>query len=166
MTGSNAMDFVISTLVGSHIAKDTKETKYYIVSNDKGYQAVIDYWKDSAIKRIINLKQVHNETLVTEEKLIKTQKMKSIKQKKTTQSKTKNQSQPNKAQKKKHRINVRSRIGMLVRGLKKADMDKMEAVVKNGNENTYSKLLTEKFGNKGNDYYAKLKPLFNELKQQ
>ena len=61
---------------------------------------------------------------------------------------------------------MRNRIGMLVKGLNKADMDKIEAVIKNGNENNYSKLLKERFENKGNDYYTKLKPLFNELKKQ
>lgn len=161
-TGSNAMDFVISTLLGSHVKTDTEKTKYFIVSKDKGYQAIIDYWKDFDIKRILNLKQVNNENLeVDDEKPIK----KKVIQKKNTSKKVKQpkQQQP---QKKKHKINVRSRIGMLVKGLKKADMDKMEALVKNGNDNTYSKLLNEKFGTKGNDYFNKLKPLFSELKKQ
>ena len=132
-------------------------------SGDKGYQAVIDYWKDYDIKRILNLKQVNNENLeVIEETPIKKNKTQTQKKKVTTKAKQPKQQPP----KKKHKINVRSRIGMLVKGLKKADMDKMEAVVKNGSENTYSKLLNEKFGNKGNDYFAKLKPLFSELKKQ
>ena len=162
-TGSNAMDFVISTLLGSHVKTDEEKTKYFIVSKDKGYQAIIDYWKEYDIKRILNLKQVNNENLeVIEEIPIKKNKTQTQKKKVTTKAKQPKQQLP----KKKHKINVRSRIGMLVKGLKKADMDKMEAVVKNGSENTYSKLLNEKFGNKGNDYFAKLKPLFSELKKQ
>ena len=161
-TGSNAMDFVISTLLGSHVKTDDEKTKYFIVSKDKGYQAVIDYWKDYEIKRILNLKQVKNEDLeVIEEVPIK----KKARQKNKVVPKEKKQTKQ-KPQKKKHKINVRSRIGMLVKGLNKADMDKIEAVIKNGNENNYSKLLKERFGNKGNDYYTKLKPLFNELKKQ
>lgn len=161
-TGSNAMDFVISTLLGSHVKTDTEKTKYFIVSKDKGYQAIIDYWKDFDIKRILNLKQVNNENLeVDEEKPIK----KKVIQKKNISKKV-NQPKQQQSQKKKHKINVRSRIGMLVKGLKKADMDKMEALIKNGNDNTYPKLLNEKFGTKGNDYLNKLKPLFSELKKQ
>lgn len=160
-TGSNAMDFVISTLLGSHVKTDEDKTKYFIVSKDKGYQAIIDYWKDYEIKRILNLKQVNNENLeVTDDEPLK----KKANQKKKSSSKEKKpiKQQP---QKKKHKINVRSRIGMLVKGLKKADMDKIEAIVKNGNDSTYFKLLNEKFRNKGSDYYTKLIPLFSELKK-
>ena len=167
-TGSNAMDFVISTLLGSHVKTDSEKTTYFIVSKDKGYQAVIDYWEGYEIKRIFNLKQVYNDSLevIDEEE----PKKKTNQRRKTTtkiQQKTKQPAKQPKQQpqKKKHKINVRSRIGMLVKGLKKADMDKMETVVKNGSDNTYAKLLNEKFGNKGNDYYTKLKPLFDELKK-
>ena len=45
------------------VKTDNEKTKYFIVSKDKGYQAVIDYWKDYEIKRVLNLKQVKNEDL-------------------------------------------------------------------------------------------------------
>lgn len=44
VSGKNSLDFQLSTYLGYLIAKDNN-TSYLIVSNDKGYQSVIDFWK-------------------------------------------------------------------------------------------------------------------------
>ncbi len=161
-TGVNAMDFVISTLIGNHIANDNNKIKYFIVSNDKGYQAIIDYWKDKTIKRILNLKQVHNETEIEEKESVKA----NVNKKKNTQSNNKNQIlEKQQKQKKKREINIRSRIGMLIPGIKKRDMNEIEKIIKDESKD-YLKLLTEKFGEKGNEYYKKLQPLFSVVKKK
>ena len=50
----NALDFQLSSHLGYLIGKD-KEAKYYIVSNDKGYDCLCEYWskKNITVERII-----------------------------------------------------------------------------------------------------------------
>lgn len=43
--GPNALDFQMCTYLGAKLAKPTK-TEYFIVSNDRGYQPVVKFWKD------------------------------------------------------------------------------------------------------------------------
>lgn len=42
----NALDFMLVTQLGHTLRQFGKQTKYYIVTNDKGYNAVIEYWKE------------------------------------------------------------------------------------------------------------------------
>lgn len=42
----NALDFQLSSYLGYIIGKGTIEEKYYIVSNDKGYDCLCDFWKE------------------------------------------------------------------------------------------------------------------------
>lgn len=44
VVGSNALDFQLSSLIGYYIAKDVEE--HIILSNDKGYLPLINFWKD------------------------------------------------------------------------------------------------------------------------
>lgn len=48
-TGSNAMDFTIATILGRLIEKN-KYKEYIIVSNDNGYNTIVEYWKDKGYK--------------------------------------------------------------------------------------------------------------------
>lgn len=41
----NALDFQLSSYLGYLIGKSENNEKYYIVSNDKGYDCLCDYWK-------------------------------------------------------------------------------------------------------------------------
>lgn len=52
-TGANAMDFQLCTELGARIGKDPK-AEYAIVSEDRGYDSVVQYWsgKGIAISRI------------------------------------------------------------------------------------------------------------------
>lgn len=44
VTGNNALDFQLCSELGYRIGKYGSEVKYVIVSNDKGYDSIIDYW--------------------------------------------------------------------------------------------------------------------------
>lgn len=46
---ANAMDFTLVTILGSLIAKN-KYKEYVIISNDNGYNTVVEYWKDKGYK--------------------------------------------------------------------------------------------------------------------
>lgn len=52
-TGQNALDFQLVTDLGYSVAKGTRDT-FVIISNDKGYDAVVNYWviKGVDVKRI------------------------------------------------------------------------------------------------------------------
>ncbi len=47
--GKNALDFQLSTYLG-YILGNKKKAKCYIVSNDKGFEFVRDFWKKQGIK--------------------------------------------------------------------------------------------------------------------
>ncbi len=48
-TGTNALDFQLSTEFGYRIAKGERNT-FVIISNDKGYDAIVNYWVVKGIK--------------------------------------------------------------------------------------------------------------------
>ena len=51
----NALDFQLAAHLGYLIGQgNNQESKYYIVSNDKGYDCLCDYWKelDAVVERI------------------------------------------------------------------------------------------------------------------
>lgn len=45
----NALDFQLSSHLGYMIGKSAVDTKYHIVSNDKGYDCLCDYWKEQGV---------------------------------------------------------------------------------------------------------------------
>lgn len=45
VSGKNALDFILDSRLGFLIATYGKKKSYIIVSNDKGYDTVINYWK-------------------------------------------------------------------------------------------------------------------------
>lgn len=45
----NALDFQLSSHLGYLIGKGTRNTKYHIVSQDKGYDCLCKYWKEQEI---------------------------------------------------------------------------------------------------------------------
>lgn len=47
--GKNALDFQLSTYLG-YLIGNRKKTKFYIVSNDKGFEYVRDFWKKQGVK--------------------------------------------------------------------------------------------------------------------
>jgi len=63
--GKNAMDFCICTQLGYFIAEYGGTAKYYIVSNDKGYEAAIDFAKsldqNVSVKLVGSLKVMQSE---------------------------------------------------------------------------------------------------------
>ena len=146
--GKNAMDCVISTHLGALIYQYGKKMKYYIISKDNDYQSVVDFWKDIEIKRVKSILQVHNPDMVIEE----------VVKEPTVEKKTKSKS------KKKHNINIRSMIGMLIKKIGKVDLNYIESIIKNGNKDTRAELLVKKYGQvKGEEYMMKLKPLFYKI---
>lgn len=47
VTGTkNALDFQLASYLGYLLGKDTGNAKYHIVSNDKGFDCLCDYWKN------------------------------------------------------------------------------------------------------------------------
>lgn len=60
----NALDFIIATELGSAVKTYGKETMYFIVSNDKGFDNVVNYWKSKNVK----VKRVARETIAKVEK--------------------------------------------------------------------------------------------------
>ena len=50
----NALDFQLCSHLGYLIGQGGKNAKYYIVSNDKGYDCLCDYWKElgTSVERI------------------------------------------------------------------------------------------------------------------
>ena len=64
-TGLNALDFQLVTELGCMIgsSRENAEMKYYILSNDHGYDAVCRYWnrKGIMVKRISALQDLENE---------------------------------------------------------------------------------------------------------
>ena len=55
--GKNAMDFIIASYLGYQINEYDNKVKYYILSKDKGYKPIIDFWEDWDIKMISDLNQ-------------------------------------------------------------------------------------------------------------
>ncbi len=68
----NALDFQLSSYLGYLIGKNTASgTNYYIVSNDKGYDCLCDYWKSLSanVSRIST--QAEAPTTAVKEKAVK-----------------------------------------------------------------------------------------------
>jgi hypothetical protein len=69
--GQNYLDFQLSTYLG-YLIGATKETSYYIISSDAGYQAVADYWASKpmgvSIKRADTIKQILDAITLKQEK--------------------------------------------------------------------------------------------------
>lgn len=65
--GKNALDFQLSTYLGYLLAKDST-AHYSIVSNDTGYDFVLDFWKQRGVTilRCTNLSQDTKESLLAE----------------------------------------------------------------------------------------------------
>lgn len=45
----NALDFQLSSHLGYLIGQGVEDAKYYIVSHDKGYDCLCDYWKEQGV---------------------------------------------------------------------------------------------------------------------
>ncbi len=69
----DALDFQLSSQLGWFIGKNGSGVKYYIVSKDKGFDCLCDYWKeqDISVERIVFVKQ-DTEVALTEKKQEKT----------------------------------------------------------------------------------------------
>lgn len=46
----NALDFQLSSYLGYQIRQHGETEKYFIVSNDKGYDCLINFWRERRIK--------------------------------------------------------------------------------------------------------------------
>ena len=55
--GKNAMDFVIASYLGYMINEHDDNVEYYILSKDKGYKPLVDFWEDWNVKMIGDLTQ-------------------------------------------------------------------------------------------------------------
>lgn len=53
--GKNAMDFVIASYLGNMINKHGKKADYFILSKDKGYKPLVDFWADYDVELISDL---------------------------------------------------------------------------------------------------------------
>lgn len=55
----NALDFQLASYLGYLIGQNGIDTNYYIVSNDKGFEVVVDFWKEQGISvSCISLKEL------------------------------------------------------------------------------------------------------------
>lgn len=67
----NAMDFCLCTQLGYLISEEGNKAKYYIVSNDKGFEASMDFVKslnsNVTVKRITSLKAEQESIMYQEE---------------------------------------------------------------------------------------------------
>ena len=53
--GKNAMDFVIASFLGYKIKEYGDVDNYYILSKDKGYKPLVDFWQDWNVEIITDL---------------------------------------------------------------------------------------------------------------
>lgn len=53
--GKNAMDFVIASYLGYMINEHDDNVDYYILSKDKGYKPLVDFWEDWNVEIITDL---------------------------------------------------------------------------------------------------------------
>ena len=65
---SNALDFQLSSFLGYLISKEGSKIKYRIVSNDKGFDCVCDFWK----KQSKAVERIGTQTSTEKEKLVET----------------------------------------------------------------------------------------------
>lgn len=58
--GKNALDFTLSSVLGFVIKERFQEDTFYIVSKDKGFDILVDYWKGNkvSVKVITSLTQI------------------------------------------------------------------------------------------------------------
>ena len=58
--GKNALDFILASVLGFVIKERFQEDTFYIVSKDKGFDVLVDYWKGNkvTVKAITSLSQI------------------------------------------------------------------------------------------------------------
>lgn len=60
-TGKNYLDFQLTTFLGFLIDSNKDQSNYYIISEDQGYDAVVDFWNSGEIsKRKISVRRDEN----------------------------------------------------------------------------------------------------------
>lgn len=57
--GKNAMDFVIASYLGYMINEHDDNVDYYILSKDKGYKPLVDFWEDWNVEIITDLSKFY-----------------------------------------------------------------------------------------------------------
>lgn len=74
----NALDFQLSSYLGYLIGKSSDEDNYHIVSNDKGYDCLCDYWKtyNKNVDRIATVEQIQSIPVTKKEEKAKKSKVK------------------------------------------------------------------------------------------
>lgn len=60
--GKNAMDFVIASYLGYMINEHDDNVDYYILSKDKGYKPLVDFWEDWNVEIITDLSKFCKKT--------------------------------------------------------------------------------------------------------
>lgn len=158
----NALDFQLSSVLGFLIGTDNGDSNYYIVSNDKGYQAVVDFWAE---------KGFHVERLGVEKTTAKKTKKKTdaIKEDTSAETNNKTKSEPKKKNSKISGNDLASlkEVTALVGDEKDAvkiaeifNSFKTKQAINNGITKYY------KDSKKAGEIYKKLKPLFKAKKKQ
>ena len=66
--GKNAMDFVIASYLGNMINKHGKKADYFILSKDKGYKPLVDFWSDYKVDLISDLSKFVKKTKTSTKK--------------------------------------------------------------------------------------------------
>ena len=58
--GKNALDFILSSMIGYVMKDSTEEDIFYIISKDKGFDVLVDYWKreNRIVKVITSISQI------------------------------------------------------------------------------------------------------------
>ena len=65
--GNNSLDFQLSTFLGSLVPAHKKD-KFVIVSKDKGFSAVVDFWtkRQIAISQVNNMEMQDNDAIISD----------------------------------------------------------------------------------------------------
>ena len=66
--GKNAMDFVIASYLGNMINKYGKKADYFILSKDKGYKPLVDFWEGYDVELISDLSKFVKKAKTTAKK--------------------------------------------------------------------------------------------------
>lgn len=98
--GKNAMDFVIASYLGNMINKYGKKADYFILSKDKGYKPLVDFWEDYDVELISDLSKF-------------------VKKAKASTKKTKTTAKKVKEAELKREQALRSNVGRVLTGYKK-----------------------------------------------
>ena len=181
--GNNALDFVLSSYLGYAIGKhkdyfssgmsgvDLGESRFinsnpknttdffYIVSKDRGYEPLIKFWdredlKISIVKSLTEIKSF----------VVKPAKRCKIIEEAVDVAVKNAEKKVNAVKKEiKTKKNIRSLIGMKIKGISKTNITKIVNIINNNSKASINNALTKTFKEKGKEYYKAIKPILKDI---